>query len=100
VDDEVLRSFYTKIKPGGPGWKKVLEKARSEGVELVKEKDLKWDVPTGILAMILGAIAIYSILFTIGMFLYGDVKMGFVFVALSIAATAGMIWFWGKLRTE
>ena len=63
-------------------------------IELVKEKDLKWDVPTGILAMILGAMAIYSILFTIGMFLYGDIKLGFVFVGLSLASTFGMIWFW------
>ncbi len=100
VDDAVLRSFYTKIKPGGPGWKKVLNKAHSEGVELVKEKDLKWDVPTGILAMILGAIAIYSVLFTIGMFLYGDIHLGFIFTGLSITATFGMIWFWKKLRTE
>ena len=100
VDDAVLRSFYSKIKPGGPGWKRVLEKARNEGVELVKEKDLKWDVPTGILAMILGAIAIYSVLFTIGMFLYGDTKTGFIFVLLAVLATSGMIWFWRRLRTE
>ncbi|MEX0987777.1 MAG: sodium:solute symporter family protein [Bacteroidales bacterium] len=100
VEDKILRSFYTKIKPGGPGWKKVLEKARSEGVELVKEKDLRWDVPTGILAMVLGAVAIYSVLFSIGMFLYNDTKMAYVFMIIGVLSTTGMIFFWRKLRTE
>ncbi len=100
VDDKILRSFYVKIKPGGPGWRRVLEKASYEGVKLVKEKDLKWDVPTGILAMIFGAIAIYSVLFTTGMFLYGDIIMGIIFVVLSLFSTTGMIWFWRKLKTE
>ena len=100
VDDDVLRSFYRKIKPGGPGWKKVLLKARNEGVELEKEKDLKWDVPTGILAMLLGAITIYSVLFSIGTFLYNDTDLGFIFLSISILAGAGMIFFWRRLRTE
>ncbi|MCF8346641.1 MAG: Na+:solute symporter, partial [Bacteroidales bacterium] len=91
VDDDVLRSFYMKIKPGGPGWRRVLLKARSEGVELVKEKDLKWDVPTGILAMLLGAVTIYSVLFSIGTSLYGDNTMGYIFLAICLVAGAGMI---------
>jgi solute:Na+ symporter, SSS family len=100
ADDKVLFSFYTKIKPGGPGWKKVLQKAKEQNVELVKEKDLKWDVPTGILAMIFGAMAVYSILFTIGMFLYHDIKMAFVFLAISVVSAFAMIFFWKRLRTE
>jgi SSS family solute:Na+ symporter len=100
VDDDVLRSFYKKIKPGGPGWKKVIDKARSEGVELVKEKDLKWDVPTGILAMLFGAVSIYSILFSIGTFLYGEIRTATIFVVIAVVATITMIYFWKRLRTE
>jgi Na+/proline symporter len=100
ADDDILRSFYRKIKPGGPGWKKVIDKARSEGVELVKEKDLKWDVPTGIMAMLFGAVSIYSILFAIGTFLYGELRTGTLFVVIAVIATTTMIYFWKRLRTE
>ncbi len=100
VDDDILRSFYRKIKPGGPGWKKVIQKAEDEGVELVKEKDLKWDVPTGILAMVFGAASIYSILFSIGTFLYGETQTGFIFMATGTVSIAAMIYFWRRLRTE
>lgn len=100
VDDDILRSFYQKIKPGGPGWKRVIDKARSEGVELVKEKDLKWDVPTGILAMLSGAVAIYSVLFSIGTFLYGEMRTATIFVVIAVIATTTMIYFWKRLRTE
>ena len=100
VDDEVLRDFYRKIKPGGPGWKKVLEKAASEGVQVVKEKDLKWDVPTGILAMIFGAVSIYAVLFSIGMFLYGNTGTAFIFITTGAVSTLLMIRFWKRLRTE
>ncbi|HKK67692.1 MAG TPA: hypothetical protein VJ946_05750, partial [Bacteroidales bacterium] len=100
VDDDVLRSFYRKIKPGGPGWRRVLKKAKAEGVELEKEKDLKWDVPTGILAMIFGAMGIYSVLFSIGMFLYGKAGHGFIFMSTALISVILMIRFWRRLRTE
>ncbi|MDF1570989.1 MAG: Na+:solute symporter [Bacteroidales bacterium] len=100
VDDDILRSFYRKIKPGGPGWKRVIVKARSEGVELVKEKDLKWDVPTGIMAMLFGAMAIYSVLFAIGTFLYGELRTATLFVVIAVVSTTTMIYFWKRLRTE
>ena len=100
VDDDILRSFYRKIKPGGPGWKRVIVKARSEGVELVKEKDLKWDVPTGIMAMVFGAMAIYSVLFAIGTFLYGELRTATLFVVIAVVSTTTMIYFWKRLRTE
>jgi SSS family transporter len=100
ADDDVLRSFYQKIKPGGPGWKKVIDKARDEGVELVKEKDLKWDVPTGIMAMLFGAVSIYSVLFAIGTFLYGELRTAAIFAVITVLATTTMIHFWKKLRTE
>lgn len=100
VDDEVLRSFYQKIKPGGPGWKKVRDKAAAEGVELVKEKDLKWDVPTGILAMVFGAATIYSVLFSIGMLIYGENSRAAIFIGIAAISAFFMLTFWRRLRTE
>ncbi len=100
TDKEVLRNFYRKIKPGGPGWKRVVNDAKTEGVEIVKEEDLKWDVPTGILCMILGAISVYCCLFTIGMILYQDYQSALIFFIIGGLSGIGLVKFWKKLRTE
>ena len=45
--DEVLRRFYKKIQPGGPGWVKVINKAKKDKVKLhnkiqdLRMKDIK-----------------------------------------------------------
>ena len=51
--NEVLQSFYKKIQPGGPGWNKVVKDAEAENIN-IKDKDVEWSVPSGILAMLLG----------------------------------------------
>lgn len=100
ADKEVLRSFYTKIKPGGPGWRQVVQDARDEGTELVKEKDLRWDVPTGLLCMLLGAVAIYSTLFAIGEWIYDDLPKALLFSVISVAATYLLSRTWKKLTIK
>ena len=100
VEEETLRNFYRKIRPGGPGWKKVVDRAREENIELVKEKDLKWDVPTGIICMILGAISIYSILFTIGNFLYGEYSSALILFVITVVSSLLLYKYWNKLKTR
>ncbi|MCK9447901.1 MAG: Na+:solute symporter [Bacteroidales bacterium] len=97
-NDETLRNFYRKIRPGGPGWEAVVKKAGQQGVDLIKEKDLRWDVPTGIICMILGCIMIYSTLFAIGHFLYSNHTLAMVLVGLAIISGALLTLFWKKLR--
>ncbi|AXJ01199.1 Na+/proline symporter [Cyclonatronum proteinivorum] len=98
VDDATLRSFYTRIRPGGPGWRAVVDQAQKEGVTLTKEQDLRWDVPTGILCMILGTTMIYSLLFMTGNLLYAN--WGTAILLGGTAATSGYLLtrYWSKLR--
>ena len=100
ISEETLRSFYKKIRPGGPGWKPVVDRARDEGIELVKEKDLKWDVPTGIICMILGSVSIYSILFTIGNFLYGKTTQAIVLLIITLISSILLWRSWKKLSSS
>lgn len=100
ASDETLRSFYSRIRPGGPGWKAVVDKAAAEGITLKKAEDLKWDVPTGIICMILGCVAVYSILFSTGFFLYGETNTALLFLATGIIASFLLFKTWGKLRTS
>lgn len=99
VNDETLRSFYKKIRPGGPGWRLVVNKAKDENIVLEKEENLKWDVPTGIVCMILGCIAIYSILFGIGSIIYGRTVQSIVFVVLTVISSLLLVRFWRKLKS-
>lgn len=97
VKEQTLRSFYSKIRPGGPGWQSVIRKAKADGIELVKEKDLRWDVPTGILCMVFGCIFIYSILFAIGYYLYGQFNMSLLLASIALISIFFLIRFWRKL---
>ncbi len=86
ADKETLRSFYVKIQPGGPGWKKIVDEAREDGIELTRDKDEKWDVPGGILAMFLGTVAVYMCLFATGYYIYGKWLLAILFTAISVTA--------------
>lgn len=100
ADDATLRSFYQRIRPGGPGWKAVVQKAANEGITLQKQNEMKWDVPTGILCMLFGATAIYSTLFAIGELIYGNMLLTLIFTALALSATLLLMHFWKQLRMD
>ena len=68
----VLRDFYKKIQPGGPGWKRVVDQAEMDNVKIVSNSDRNWSVPSGIKAMLLGCITIYSIMFATGYWIYSE----------------------------
>jgi len=96
---EVLRSFYTKIQPGGPGWKKVIDSADKDGVN-IKEAEQGWTVPSGIVAMLLGCLMIYSIMFATGYFIYGDYKLALPLSVLALVSAFFLIKTWKKIRVK
>lgn len=100
TNEDTLRNFYKKIRPGGPGWRAIVDRATREGVELIKEKDLKWDVPTGILCMILGCLLIYSTLFAIGNFIYGNSLIAIIFISTAVVSALILARLWKKLISE
>ena len=96
-DKEVLRDFYKKIQPGGRGWKKVVDQAKDEGIDLKGKKEA-WDVPTGILCMILGCFFVYSILFSIGYFLYSEYIFAIILLTVSFISLIFLQKAWKRLR--
>ena len=68
---EVMKNFVKMINPGGPGWRHV-EKEMGRSDEEINSAIKKWDVPRGILAMMLGVILVYSALFATGFWIYGN----------------------------
>ena len=96
-DEKTLLGFYQKVKPGGPGWKKVLTNAVKKGMAEPRLVHTRWDVPLGLLCMSLGCIAIFSVLFAIGYLIYGEIMMFSVLSAISIIASALLFRYWGRL---
>ena len=95
----VLRSFYKKIQPGGPGWSKIVEEAKNDSEDIIKENE-SWTVPSGIIAMLLGCIMIYSIMFSTGYFIYGSYKLAIPLLGLAVISGLYLIKVWKKIRVN
>lgn len=100
VDEETLQNFYRKIRPGGPGWKAVVERAKANNIDITKEDDLRWDVPTGLLCMVLGTFSVYATLFTVGNVIYGNIITALI-LGLVATVSATLLYFnWFKLQMK
>jgi Na+/proline symporter len=94
---QVLRDFYKRTQPGGPGWKKIIDAAKTDG-ETLENNTEKWSVPSGILAMILGCILVYGCLFAVGNWLYGNVELASGLTVAVIISAVLLKKVWGKLK--
>ncbi len=73
--DETLESFCRLVRPGGPGWRAVYQRAEDNG-QAIAPGSREDSLPLGILRMLLGTICVYSLLFATGMGLYGNATVG------------------------
>ncbi len=98
---ETLRSFYRLTRPGGPGWKRVIEEAAADGDMIDAENEGKpWEMPIQILLVFIGCVVIYSSLFSIGSFLYGNILTGGFLLVVAILGTVFLFKSFGKLRAN
>jgi Na+/proline symporter len=96
-NEEVLVSFYRKVRPGGRLWATVAEKAGGVSSDSKLGLDL--------LDWLLGCVLIYATLFGVGKLILGDLFSGVMFLA--VAAVCGALIFadlsrrgWGVLSGE
>jgi len=82
-NDETLQNFVKKVNPGGPGWSKYSQGVSSE----------PWPVPNGILCMILGCTAVYSVLLGVGQLIYGE-PLGLILIGLAGVSAFGLTRLW------
>ncbi|MCP3961594.1 MAG: Na+:solute symporter [bacterium] len=93
TDEDVLRSFYRTIRPGGRGWAAVRRRAAADGEVLPDDAS---GLSLGIACMVLGSVAVYSALFATGLFLYGDVAPASGLAVLSVASALAIFRLWGR----
>ena len=91
---ETLDRFYKQTQPGGPGWKIQQEKAIAEG----QIKFQEWSVPSGILAMILGAILVYGCMFATGNWIYGNYTLASGLTLVVIVSGVLLFKVWKTLK--
>src|SRR6202163_5041328 len=77
--ERVLESFYRRVRPGGPGWAVVSERA-GFGRESIPGGALAWT------NWIAGIVAVYSTLFGIGKLVLGDLLEGLILLAIAVVA--------------
>ena len=97
--DEVLENFYQKTQPGGPGWKSVIKKAQNKNLTIVEDNE-GWTVPSGIIAMLLGCILIYSCLFSTGYWIYGETTMAISTTISAVISGYLLTRIWKKVSAK
>jgi Na+/proline symporter len=99
-DKKTLQNFYRLVHPGGPGWSKIIAEAKSEGINLKQPQEKGWDVPNGILCMLLGSVTVFSALFATGNWLYGRYAMAIALTFLTVVSTFLLSKAWKGLKLE
>ncbi|MGB5377782.1 sodium:solute symporter family protein [Muriicola sp.] len=95
--NDVLRSFYMKIQPGGPGWSKVVREAEKDQQKIITT-DEKWSVPSGIAAMLMGCILIYSCMFATGYWIYGHTLKASILTGVAVISGLLLAKVWNKMK--
>jgi hypothetical protein len=78
TEPATLERFYSKIRPAGPGWRKL---RAATGLPASRDS-----LSQGLLGMSLGAIAVWSLLFAIGSWLLGGYTSAILLGLLSAAS--------------
>lgn len=94
TNDETLRSFHQKIRPGGNGWNAVLDKAKSQGITMEPGEG---GLALGVLAMIVGTFTVYAALFAVGNFIYGNTSTALIMTGISLVGSIFIIKSWDKI---
>src|SRR5512136_1524963 len=95
TDHKTLIDFYRKVRPFGPGWRKIQIEAGvsdAEAAEHLKHEN----IPLSLIGWMAGCAAIWSSLFTVGNFLYG--RMGYAFGLFGVFVVSTVILVWAVRR--
>ena len=85
--DETLFRFCRMVHAGGPGWKEIEKRAADAGEPIINP-EAKWGVPAGLLCMVFACLAVYSIMFAVGSWIYKNYTPA---VITTISAVASMV---------
>jgi len=94
---EVLENFYFKIQPSKIGWRSIINKAKDNGNNIVDDT-VNSSLTYGIIAMLISTILVYSILFAIGNYIYGETTLAFILFGTATICAFILIKLWDKIK--
>ena len=95
-DHKTLANFINTVKPHRRGWRRVILKGTEDGS--INYADLhSSSLATEILAMFLGCVTVYSLLFATGFWLYGNTMSGIIASVIAILGTLALIRIFPKI---
>jgi hypothetical protein len=102
TDRKTLVEFYRKARPFGPGWALIKREAGIvDGTGATAEGD---NIPLALLGWVAGCTAIWSALFSVGMFLYGRLPMALLLLATFVVSGAALTYvvqrLWSGSKAE
>lgn len=83
TDRQTLIEFYRRVRPFGPGWRRIREAA---GISEAEAAATHENIPLALVGWTAGCIVIWSSLFTVGAFLYGNLAQGTALLALFLGS--------------
>ena len=83
TDRATLISFYKKVRPFGPGWRRIRAEA---GLAPVAGGTHGENIPLALVGWVAGCAVVWCSLFTVGSFLYGRTGQGFLLLAVSVVS--------------
>ena len=89
--EATLVSFYRKVCPIGPGWKRVASKAGSEFASAGTHS-----LAPPLVASLLGSTAIYALMFATGYLLYGEIAHAVAAALVATLSALGLVRVWQR----
>ena len=89
TDRQTLIAFYKKVRPFGPGWRRIRQEA---GVTEQEAAATHENIPLALLGWTAGCTVIWSSLFAVGNFLYGRLPQVAILSAVFVGSGLLLIW--------
>ncbi len=96
TDRQTLISFYKKIRPFGPGWRRIRLAAGVSDAEAAATRE---NIPLALLGWAAGCTVIWSGLFTVGNFLYGCLDLALTLLGVFIVGALALLYVMNRLWT-
>ncbi len=96
TDRRTLIEFYKKVRPSGPGWRKIRLEA---GISEAQGRATQDNIPLALLGWVAGCTVIWSSLFMVGNFLYGRLDYAIGLFAMVIVSGLALLYVVHRLWT-
>ena len=88
TDRKILVEFYRRVRPFGPGWRRIRTEA---GISEAEARATHENIPLALLGWVAGCTVIWSGLFTVGNFLYGRTTVALLLAGVCVVSGLALV---------